>query len=420
LTPAEGASALRAPLFEFHDGAGSSAPSLTQGHDALRREVERLGGLNATMHRMLDALEVGVVAVDRNGRVGTMNRTAEKLLGVDLDRCRGKLYHALKTGFASPPRIVRHMRSGRAPEPERRRLRLQDGREITVESSVSLLRSDQGDIVGAINTLKDITAFEELERASASRARRASIGRLASRLDRDIRNPLTAIAGYSELLAADMPAEDPRKRFAECIVWAVAALDRAMGSALVFAERPKLTRQEADASKLLREAADLIQEDIAAEGRAKHAVVVETGLSSATARLDVEQIKHALLNLGKNGLEAMPRGGTLTLRLGVAPGATAETPRIRFSAIDQGRGIDPARCDALFEPFETTKPDAAGLGLAVVRKIAELHDGSVSVESAKGRATAFHLDLPAVCVSARLAPEDACESASAVRRPSGA
>jgi two-component system, NtrC family, sensor histidine kinase HydH len=387
----QGVHSLRQPLFEFYDESRPADRTLTQGHQTLREEVVRLDDLNSTMHGMLDALEVGVVALDADGCVATMNRTAERMLGIDYETARGTRYHLLRTTFVKRPSVMRYIKSGAQPKPERRVLRHADCRETVVESSISLLTDDSGAVVGAINTLKDMTPFDEMERSLERNARMASIGRMASTLAHEIRNPLTAIAGFSELLASDMSEDDPRRRFAENIVSAVEALDQAVTSTLVFAKTPRLTLAHVDPIQVLADMVALVEQELQANGRSDFEILAEnSGDTIGLAMVaDVEQIKRALLNLMRNAIEMMPEGGRIILRL-----SNHDAGMLRFSIIDEGSGIPHEIRDSLFDPFETTKSEGTGLGLAVVRKIAEIHHGSVSVESDGSTGATFHLDLP--------------------------
>jgi len=409
----------RNPLFEYCGREADFAPEygvakrVTESLDrdvagansAMRRQVAELDMINEYMHGMLDSLDVGVVAIAADGRVVTMNETAEKMLGVTLGEARGRLYDEVDSHFAGKPGVVEALKRGEQPATVRRALKRPDGRQAFVETTVAIIRDPRERVIGAVHVLKDISPVQEMEKQLERAARLASIGRMAATLAHEIRNPLTAIAGFSRLLAAGMKCDDPRRRFAENIVSAVDELDKAVGATLLFARTPTLNMQNLDSVQLLKDVKAFVEEELRVHDREDIRVVVETRLGldgslPATAgcapRLacDAEQLRRALLNLARNAVDAMPEGGLLTLRLSCPPALEPDAPMLRLSVVDTGGGIAPQIRNMLFEPFETTKEHGTGLGLAIVKKVAELHGGRVSVESRPGWGSAFHIDLP--------------------------
>jgi len=371
----------------------------------MRRHVAELDMINEYMHGMLDSLDVGVVAITAEGRVATMNQTAERMLGVTLSQVRGRLYDEIDSRLAGKSGVMEALKTGEQPATMRRALRRSDGTQTFVEATVAIIRDPRNRVIGAVHVLKDLSPVHEMERRLERAARLASIGRMAATLAHEIRNPLAAIAGFSRLLAAGMQSDDPRRRFAENIVSAVDELDKAVGTTLLFARTPTMNMQNLDVVELLNDVKAFVEEDLRVHDRDDIKVVVETRLGldghppaagGCATRLacDAEQLRRALLNLTRNAVDAMPEGGVLTLRLSCPPALGPEAPMLRVSVADTGTGIAPEIRDMLFEPFETTKAHGTGLGLAVVRKVVELHGGRVSVESRLGSGSTFHIDLP--------------------------
>jgi len=389
----------------YHDLQGMARTAdreIMQANLSLRRQMAELDVINDTMHGLLDSLELGVVAVDIDTKVVAMNHTAEALLGVRFKQVRGTPYSMLCVRFADPPQLAEAIQCNEQPAPTRKALQGPDGKRMLIESSISLIRNGENTVLGAVNILKDLSPMEEMEKKLQRNARLASIGRMASTLAHDIRNPLTAIAGFSRLLAEDMSAEDPRRRFAENIIAATEALDQAVTATLVFARAPKLELRNLNPMALLEDVKEFVAQEINVKGYDNIKLKTETRLglgAGAVTRFpsvvgDAEQLKRALLNLTRNAIEAMSEGGTITLRLSCAPGVEQADPMLRFSVADTGPGINPEIRQNLFEPFETTKEHGTGLGLPMVKKVAELHSGRVSVETRLGKGTVFHIDLP--------------------------
>ena len=115
---------------------------------------------------------------------------------------------------------------------------------------------------------------------------------------------------------------------------------------------------------------------------------------------DPQQLEQVLINLYLNALDAMPAGGTLTLR-------TFERERnIRIEVADTGKGLTPEECSRLFTPYYTTKLQGTGLGLAIVQAVVSDHHGTISVTSDEGRGTSFKIEFPQRQAGQRLVPAD--------------
>jgi signal transduction histidine kinase len=146
-----------------------------------------------------------------------------------------------------------------------------------------------------------------------------------------------------------------------------------------------LKREAIHIENFLTEMITLAAEDAKASG-VKIDLQVSPDLRPLAA--DPDYLKQLLLNLILNGIQAMPRGGTLTLK------AEADKNQLQIIVIDSGNGIDPDTLKRIFEPYFTTKPNGSGLGLPIARRIAEAHGGSIAVESAVESGSRFRVTLP--------------------------
>jgi signal transduction histidine kinase len=139
----------------------------------------------------------------------------------------------------------------------------------------------------------------------------------------------------------------------------------------------------------VRSALRLFQAQLEAPGRPPIKVVEDLDATLGTIPLDAEQFGRALQNLVLNGIDAMPHGGTLTVRTRRAGNL------VRIDVADTGEGLMPEERDRLFTPYYTTKQHGTGLGLAIVQSVVSDHGGRIRVQSQRGRGTTFHIELPA-------------------------
>lgn len=262
------------------------------------------------------------------------------------------------------------------------------------------LKANQGRLEKAYQELQ--AAQERLVRSE----RLATIGQMSAKVSHEVRNPLSSISLNAELLEDELSML-PHERRAEArhLVRAIRSqvdtLSTVTEGYLRFARLPKPKLQVVSLGPVIADLADFVREELRAR---KVQLVVDAEPGLPTVRVDAGQIRQALLNLIRNAAEAMPEGGTLTVRAGTASG-TRDSGRgvnqdsgsrfVEVAVTDVGAGIAPEDLERVFEPFFTSKQVGTGLGLAISREIAVGHGGTLACESSPGHGATFRLTLPA-------------------------
>ena len=200
----------------------------------------------------------------------------------------------------------------------------------------------------------------------------------------EIRNPLGGIEIYAGLIASDLPDGDARKAHIQKVIGEVRTLNRVISEFLDFARPSVVQPVEADVARLVEEVVFLLSPEMD-EARVQCIREIPQGLK---VFVDVDQFKRALVNLVKNGVQAMPEGGVLRLT------GEKENGNTVIRVADTGVGMDSAVIERLFEPFFTTGEGGSGLGMAIVQKTVKENGGTVGVESQVGRGTVFEVVLP--------------------------
>ncbi len=336
-------------------------------------DLEEAERLHATI---LEALPVGVLAVDPDLRVLAANAAADAIV-------------------AGGPRLV----GQRLPAPLADALPRPDETGVAaltlggVERVLSLVRSrpvkvDDGDRAPLdILVVEDRTALTRLESQLAARERLATIGELAAAIAHEIRNPLAAISGSLELLLsgdADASAAGP---LTDIVLREVSRLDRLVDEFLQFARPAPIERARVDLVGLARDVCAVAL----ADGRFGSHPLSISAPDALEAEVDAERVRQVLWNLLRNALEASPDGAPVEIRIARPAGGSGVLLEIR----DHGPGIEPGMRAHLFEPFRTSKPNGTGLGLAVVSRIVEGHGGAVELGDAAGGGTLARVSLPA-------------------------
>ncbi len=347
---------------------------LAASNEALRLNLKENEEMRSHLSAILESLTTGVIVADGAGAIVRCNRSAEVLLGLSRNRLFGRPISAVLAEYLPDG-------GGHPIAPN----------GIPLSLSRAVLRNSAGEATGAILLLHDISAVRRLEERLQRRDRLASMGEMVGRIAHEIRNPLGSVELFASLLRRDLREDPARRQYAEHISKAVEAMDRLLSNLLVCTKPncPNAGWQRTDL--LVQEALALAQH---ATLRGNVAVQVHLDPAIPTLWCDGGQLKQVLVNLVLNAAQAMPGGGTLTLKAGPDREGGSGQPVVRLSVSDQGEGIRSDHRSRLFDPFFTTKEEGTGLGLAIVHAIVEGHRGRVEVESEVGRGSTFSVILP--------------------------
>ena len=263
----------------------------------------------------------------------------------------------------------------------------------------------------AYGTFIDVTKEMNLETQLRQSQKMEAIGTLAGGIAHDFNNILTVLVGYGTLLQMKMEKTDPLRLYAEQILSASQKASRLTQSLLAFSRRQPITLKPQNIDSVVRGTESLLKrlitEDIS--------LITDLSGKDMVVMADSTQIDQILFNLVSNARDAMPQGGELRISTGMvelgrefvlANGFGETGCYVHLSVSDTGTGMDEATREKIFDPFFTTKDPGkgTGLGLSTVYGIVKQHSGYITVESAAGRGTTFHIYLPVVRTRAHEEP----------------
>jgi signal transduction histidine kinase len=272
---------------------------------------------------------------------------------------------------------------------------LEDGRQV----QISLDRIDDGlgggGNMGTLLTLRDMESVAQLGQELEVARRLAAIGRLTSGVGHEVKNPINAMVLHLELLRGKLvpggtEAFGGAQRHVDILAGEMQRLDRVVQTLADFSRPMELHLREHD----LRQVVGVVIELTAAEMQENRVQVVVDALKEPmTVLVDAELMRQALLNLLLNGMQAMPGGGSMVVRM------RREHNFAVVEVIDEGEGIPPELLPRIFELYFTTKPKGSGIGLAMTYRILQLHGGAMEVRSnaepsSIERGTVFTFRLP--------------------------
>lgn len=266
--------------------------------------------------------------------------------------------------------------------------------ELAAEMNAMCDRLDEANRRAAAEVARRIEALEHLRHAD----RLATVGKLASGVAHELGAPLQVVSARAKMIADGDTTGQEAKEYARIIHEQVARMAAMIRQLLDFARRKAADKAPADLADLARKVC-LLLAPIADKRRVTLSVDAGPEARGCEVMVDAEQIQHALTNLVVNGIQAMPRGGPMVLRVRrerAAPAGGAERDVVRVDVEDRGEGMSAETLERVFEPFFTTKPpgEGTGLGLAVAQEIVRGHGGWMEVTSEMGSGSRFSMCIP--------------------------
>jgi PAS domain S-box-containing protein len=345
-------------------------------------EAER----QALVSEILPHTAAGIAVLGGDITLSSWNPQAESITGYTLDEIATMGLVEIFEPVEVMQHILRKVQNGIPTLSEYLHLRHADGRLVPVTVQCCPQRYLNQ------SACQVVVAFRELEPLQ-KRLRREEhlqmLGRLASALAHELRNPLSAIALHADILDEELrqPTANHHDQMAECLTEIKAELSRLddlVQDYLSLARLSDLAREPADLGDLVKAFGLEMREPLESRGIA----FCLTGLDQlGEVSLHQNAFRRVLLNLVQNAIDAMPQGGTLILR------GERLAAQVRLEVCDTGSGIPEDQFPLLFTPFHTTKPDGTGLGLYVVQQIVQAHEGEMTVTSEPG-STRFTITLP--------------------------
>lgn len=376
---------------------------LKENREQLEASAERLRETNLTLEErrryietVLESLSTGIISVDSEGRITTINRAAMRILHLpDLPSTQATIVESLApvVGDDNIKTIVRMMEKANRTNFAAEDIELESLAGVShLVLSASALRDEQARLQGLVVMIEDIT---ELVRAQ----RQAVWSEVARRMAHEIKNPLTPIQLSAERIAKNLeridafPDERYKQMIDECtatIVGEVHTLQRMVDEFARFARLPQTVLEEASLNQVVDATVRLYEDRL-------NGVTIESRLTNdlPTVKLDAEQIKRALVNLIDNAIEAVQQVEG-EQRITVETHYVRQQELAQIVVSDTGIGIDPKDYSRLFTPYFSKRAHGTGLGLAIVNRIVAEHHGTVRVTPNHPRGARFMIELPIV------------------------
>ncbi len=373
-------------------GAGYLAERIGQVGSELERRQLDIRQLRALNDNIVRSLSAGLVTLDLDGRVSFFNPAAAELTGITEESARFQPLATILPELADL--LAAATRDATLPDGRvEGTLRRPNGDDLVVGLSVALLRDPRGLPNGYVLTFQDLTALKSMEVEVQRRDHLAAIGKLSAAIAHEIRNPLASISGCVELLAKRTQEGAEERQLTDIVVREVDRLNGLVEEFLEYARPIQVSRRRFSLTELVGEVVQMATIDV----RISDGILIEM-MHHASGELildsDPQRIRQVLVNLVRNGCQAMERGGRLRITTSRMAFGSGGSPYVAVQVDDTGPGLTEEVRQNLFEPFFTTKQSGTGLGLATSYRIVSELGGVLLADNAPGGGARFVLMMP--------------------------
>jgi two-component system, NtrC family, sensor histidine kinase HydH len=336
-------------------------------YQSFRVTRSTLANMRIYTENVIESMPTGLVSLDENDAVASINSMAEQLLNeMDCD-IKGFL-GGIHTNNAEQEIFC----SSRC------------GEKIPVKVSVSPLLDHKGGSSGKVLILQDMREIRKIEQQLELSRRLASLGRMAAGIAHEIRNPLGTLRGFAQYFGKEAETDSDGQKYAELMVSEVDRLNESISTLLQFARAPEPQSVQVGVKELFAKVTSLLVADCGAAG----ITLTQDFQEGEKVYADPDLLLQVLLNLIQNSIRVTEPGGKIYMKL------YRQNSHSVLEIVDTGQGMSAEVQKQIFDPFFSTRKEGTGLGLAISHQIVEQHHGQIEVTSSEGQGTTMKVILP--------------------------
>ena len=369
--------------------------------EQLELQLTEIKRLQRYTEQLLTTMSDGLLSVNGMGKIATINPAAYSMTGLDRDEKKGLFVSNLHDQTPALSSYIEDLLE--TPWSYRQQeihIEQDIGPQVILASS-SVLTDAEGNFAELIVNLHDITDLKKLESRVRQTERLAALGTLAAGMAHEIRNPLSAIKTFVQLLPRKLERPGFLEKFNRTVPRELDRINRLIEDLLQLAREPKYHFAPVSVRTLLEQCVELFEEDLKRAEIQCRTIFAQQ--DSGFILADSDQLTKAFHNLVQNAVQAMPNGGELIIEVDwqeAIPFGTTTTSNqkgwLQISFKDTGVGISAENVKNIFNPFFTTKDTGTGLGLAITHKVITEHGGQIEARGRSGGGTCFVIYLPAL------------------------
>ncbi|MFD3448251.1 PAS domain S-box protein [Microbacteriaceae bacterium 4G12] len=334
---------------------------------------------------ILDTVEALIVAFDTEGHIMSFNRASEKISGYSFEEVKEKNFQdifLIDEDIEKVATLFQDLKEGQAPIYFENYWLTKSGEKKLISWSNSILYDENDQIKYIIGTGKDITEQRRTEELLRKSEKLSAVGQLAAGVAHEVRNPLTVLKGFIQLLSTS----EINENYYNLMLHEIEHIETIISEFLSLAKPEVLRLEQKNLIEIIKNVVTLLN---------TKAIMTDINITFEDyvplyINCHASQMKQVFINILQNSIEAMPNGGNILVSLE----ESEKEVTIRF--LDQGCGIPKQRLRHLGEPFYSTKEKGTGLGLMISYKIIESHKGKINIVSKENKGTIVEVTLPTI------------------------
>jgi len=367
---------------------------IAQKEEVIQHLIRELEDVKNFTESIIQSIGSGIIITEMNDTITYINRAGERILGYFKAELMGRPFsifslkekQSMIPSFLNNPDDLDTRKEGW--------MRKKDHTEFPVGFTINNHLSIRGERIGKIVVFRDLTNVYKIQEEILRMDRLVSLGKLASGIAHELRNPLAGIKTTAQALGEEMSGDDSRREYLHRITKEIDRLNDLLKTFFSFAKPQNLNLVHCHIKDIINEIIPFLIKEIADKG-IRFIETYHPQLSKI--KVDKTQMHQVFLNLFLNAIQAMPNGGELKIEAAPMISNSLEGFKQNFIKVvisDTGRGIPPHIVHRIFDPFFTTKSKGIGLGLSITYQIIKKHGGTIKVESRWEKGTSFVINLP--------------------------
>jgi len=367
---------------------------LEKKEERIQQLTQQLEDVKNFMESTIQSIASGILITESNDTITYINHAGERILGYPKEEVIGKPFSIFNL---KEKQSVTHSLLDNPDDLDTRKegwMRRKDHSEFPIGFTMNNHLNVRGESIGKIVVFRDMTNVYKIQEEILRMDRLISLGKLASGIAHELRNPLAGIKTTAQALGEELAKDDFRREYLNRITKEIDRLNELLKTFFSFAKPQKLNLIHCHIKDIINEIIPFLIKEIADNGIR---FVDNYHPELPKIKADKNQLHQVFLNLFLNAIQAMPNGGEL--RIDVTPMISNPLDGLKQNYLkivvsDTGKGIPPHIVHKIFDPFFTTKPKGIGLGLSIAYQIIKKHGGTVKVDSKWETGTSFVINLP--------------------------
>lgn len=345
---------------------------------------------------IINSLNTAVLTLDLNRHITFINKSAEFVFNIDESYIGKNIEEILQNIEKDKEKIILEaLKRNENLLNLKTSIKPVSGDEKILNFTISNLKDINGNIIGFVIAVDDITEQKILENQLIRSEQLAALGEISAGIAHELKNPLTSIMGFTQLLPQRLENKEFLLKYAQIIKEETNRLNKIIENLLQFA-RPKLkVKDRFNLKDVILRTIELLRYQLE-----KNNIKLELNLIDMPDIYgEFDKIEQVFINIIMNSIEAMPAGGKISIRNKTVVKRSSNNLFYEYAVVyftDTGEGIKPEHIDKLFNPFFTTKPKGTGLGLSISHRIITEHSGTIEVFSKYGEGATFVVSLPTI------------------------